>query len=518
MIAAFAVVRVASTARVFSATFDEPMHLACGLDWLYGRPYTAQPDNPPLARIAAALPFALARSAIPGPSLDNVSRGNAILYAGDYRENVARARAGNLLFLLAGIFAVGRWSERRFGRGAGLASAALFAWLPAVRAHAGLATTDMAATAAFAVALLALDRWRDDPTRARGAALGASAAAGTLSKFSFVPFFGIAVAAAIVADRKRPSFRSLVLPAGVAALAIWAGYRFEAGTLAGADPRAPTFASLAVPAFARPASVWGARHLPVPAPMFFAGAAELGAENVQGHPGFLFGKIRDHGCWYYFPAAVFFKTPIPFLLLAAAGAAAAIRKGGRAREAALLPVAMLASMLPASIDIGVRHALPMFVPLSAIAGAGLVAMAKRPDARVVAAILVAWMAVRTEAAHPDYLPWFNEAAGAHPERILQDSNLDWGQDYLRLAETIDREHIRRCAVFFSGTVVLQKHLSDPRAELRPASSGDRSPGWYAVPEGVLAMDADARDGAYAWLDDYAFRRIGASIRLYHVPR
>ena len=34
-------------------------------------------------------------------------------------------------------------------------------------------------------------------------------------------------------------------------------------------------------------------------------------------------------------------------------------------------------------------------------------------------------------AHPDYLPWFNGFA-RDPAAILNDSNLDWGQDVLRL--------------------------------------------------------------------------------------
>jgi hypothetical protein len=253
--------------------------------------------------------------------------------------------------------------------------------------------------------------------------------------------------------------------------------------------------------------------LSVPAPTLFAGAALLGAENVVGHPGYLFGRIREKGWWYYFPVALFFKTPIPFLLLALAGAIRAFRHGKRARESTLLPVAMLAVVLPSSIDIGVRHLLPLYVPRSALAGSALVAMAKRPDWRVAAALLAGWIVIGTESAHPDYLAWFNEAAGRHPERILEDSNLDWGQDWLRFASAIGSERIRGCTVFFSGTVRLDEHLADPGA-LRWPSAGDRRPGWYALPEGVRAMDP----AAYAWLDDYAFRRIGRSIRLYHVPR
>ena len=36
-------------------------------------------------------------------------------------------------------------------------------------------------------------------------------------------------------------------------------------------------------------------------------------------------------------------------------------------------------------------------------------------------------------ANPDYLPYFNEAV-AHPERVLVDSDLDWGQDLRRLEQ------------------------------------------------------------------------------------
>ena len=523
VIAAFAVARVSATRRVFSATYDEPMHLACGLDWLYGRPYTAQPDNPPLARIVAALPFALGRVAIPAAtSPDNVSRGNAVLYSGDYRGNVARARAGNLVFLLAGILATGAWTARRFGRASGLAAAALFAWLPPVRAHAGLATTDMAAAATFAVALVALDRWRDDPTPGRGAAAGAAVAAGVLSKFSFVPFFAIA-AAIVAAARRAPGKgralrRSALVAAAVAGLSIWAGYRFEAGTAAGSLPAAETFVRMAAPPRVRGAAGWLAANVPLPAPLLVAGAAELDAENVVGHPGFLLGRVRPRGWWYYFPVALFYKSPLPFLALALAGIALAFRGERRAVDVAAMPLAMLVSVLPSSIDIGVRHLLPLYVPLSAAAGYAAVEMARKPDWRVAAAILVAWTAIGTEAAHPDYLPWFNEAAGSHPERILGDSNLDWGQDWLRLTSEIDRKRIRPVAILFSGTVRLPEHLARRGAELVPFAADRRSAGWYALPEGALAADPDARRGAYAWLDDYAFTRIGKSIRLYHVPR
>src|SRR5271170_7872208 len=48
-------IRIVSTYSVFSYTFDEPAHLACGMEWLDKGVYTWEPQHPPLARVAAAL-------------------------------------------------------------------------------------------------------------------------------------------------------------------------------------------------------------------------------------------------------------------------------------------------------------------------------------------------------------------------------------------------------------------------------------------------------------------------------
>jgi hypothetical protein len=55
--------------------------------------------------------------------------------------------------------------------------------------------------------------------------------------------------------------------------------------------------------------------------------------------------------------------------------------------------------------------------------------------------LLVWFFAGSLLAHPDYLAWFNEAAGHHPEKIVVDSNLDWGQDMLRLARILREKHI-----------------------------------------------------------------------------
>jgi len=53
-----AVVRVVSTYTVFNSTYDEPVHIACGMEWLQWGSSTCELQHPPLARVAVALgPF-----------------------------------------------------------------------------------------------------------------------------------------------------------------------------------------------------------------------------------------------------------------------------------------------------------------------------------------------------------------------------------------------------------------------------------------------------------------------------
>ena len=54
------------------------------------------------------------------------------------------------------------------------------------------------------------------------------------------------------------------------------------------------------------------------------------------------------------------------------------------------------------------------------------------------------------AAHPDYLPYFNALAGSNPERIVVDSDLDWGQDLKRLGRRL--KELGAPSVAFTPTI------------------------------------------------------------------
>ena len=48
-------IRIIATYTVFSHTYDEPAHIACGMEWLDKGVYQWEPQHPPLARVATAL-------------------------------------------------------------------------------------------------------------------------------------------------------------------------------------------------------------------------------------------------------------------------------------------------------------------------------------------------------------------------------------------------------------------------------------------------------------------------------
>jgi hypothetical protein len=508
LVIAFGVVRIASTHRVFSEVLDEPAHISCGYDWLKGAPYTVDPTHPPLERALSALPALFQH--VPLPKDPNfVARGNEILYFhDDYVHNLAAARRGNLLFFILGAVSVAWWSWRTFGRVTALIATALFTFLPPILGHAGVATTDMAAAAGVTFAIVVLDWWLDAPALRRSIALGAAIGIGLLTKFSFLFFFPIAALIVLVLRRRRVSIGGVALAAAIAIVIVWAGYRFDFGTIKSAHEAGEWVTAQSAPAFARPLAVWFADRVPIPAPLFVVGAEMVKIHDREGHLTYLFGHVNQHGWWYYFPVVFFFKTPLPFLILAFIGISR------RSLTVALIPLAMMLAVLPSSINIGVRHILPIYPPLCLLAAHGAMVLWQRATLRAVVIALAAWMLIGVERAHPDYLPWFNEAAGGHPERIVVDSNLDWGQDVLRLAKTAKKLHIDRMWILYTGNALLERHglVAD---EIRPWLP---APGWYVLSETGLALNGDARRGAYRWLDDYRMRRVGKSMRLYRVPQ
>jgi len=304
-------------------------------------------------------------------------------------------------------------------------------------------------------------------------------------------------------------------------LTVWAGYRFAVGPLvpdAAGTPPAESAAPSPLDRVAR-AEVF-------PAPALFEGLGQLAAKNRAGHKSYLLGEVRNTGWWYFFPVALAVKTPLPFLLLVGAGLVVAWRGASgverrRQLEPAAIALAILLVCLPSRINIGVRHVLPMYPLLAIVAGIGLAGLWRarraRPAGPALAVLLLAWQLVGSVRAHPDYLAWFNELAGSHPERILVDSDLDDGQDLDRLADTLRARGIPSIWLAYAGSATVAEHGLPPVRWLEPHRPVT---GWVAASLYSIKLGSLDRPGHedFAWLEQYQpVARVGRSIRLYYIP-
>jgi hypothetical protein len=514
-----ATARIASTYPVFSHTIDEPHQLAGGMEWLDRHTYDLEPHHPPLARVMAALgPFLTGERSQGHRQV--LSEGYAILLArGHYERVLALARVGILPFLWVAALSVYAWSRRSFGAAEAVMAVFLFTQLPGILAHAGLATTDLAVTAFFAATVAATLAWMGEPTWPRALTAGACLGLAVLSKFSALVFIPGALLAMLawylVAERPSGAMlralaatrlRLLPLAVAAAAIVVWAGYRFSYGPVPAAG-------------------------LQLPAPALFEGIRHVVDHNRSGHAGYLLGERRQTGWWYFFPVALAVKAPLPFLALAFGGALAAVRRATAARWPLACSAAVLLCALPSRINLGTRHVLPVYVGLSIVAAAFAVDRLRswraHPAMAGAVAAIVLWLTVSVGVSHPDYLSYFNAAAGSEPERILVDSDLDWLQDLRRLARRLREVGAAEVAFLLptfgpperAAAQALFAHLGFPAVrDLDPLAP---SPGWHAVSLTflkTLRLGLPEQERRAPWPESIKpTERVGHGIYLYYVP-
>jgi len=329
----------------------------------------------------------------------------------------------------------------------------------------------MALTACLIAAFWSLLRWAESPGYLNALAMGLAAAAAALSKFTALGYFPVAVLLALAAylAATRPSWqtvsslaRARALSFGFAVLAgaltLWAAYRFSFG---------------AVP-------VWNVR---LPAPEFFDGIRAAIEHQDAGHPAYLFGETSEKGWWYFFPVALAVKTPLAFLLFLLGGVFACSRQWTVHHGAVF--AFCLGILLPAmagNVNIGVRHILPVYAGFAVGAALGLARMAKLAGtpakAGMTAGLLVLWMAVSGAAAHPDYLGYFNAFGGSEPERILVDSDLDWGQNMKQAAKVLRARGATHVATNIPASITLVHINGMPRCT--EANPWRPEPGWNLI--------------------------------------
>ncbi|MGB4873666.1 MAG: hypothetical protein WBP47_26705, partial [Candidatus Promineifilaceae bacterium] len=278
-------------------------------------------------------------------------------------------------------------------------------------------------------------------------------------------------------------------------------------------------------------------HLSGPMPTFWAGIAKIFDLGSGGRAAFLLGEFSTEGFPAYFPIAFITKTPLPILLLLPLAAGLLLwekRTRGTAVFFLVPPLLYFLFSLQSGLNIGYRHLLPM-LPFLLVLISGLTVQTLKisQTLRVYALRIGAlWLLAVTLWIHPHYLSYFNLLAGgpANGGRILVDSNIDWGQDLLRLQQWMADNDVEKVKLGWFGTadpayygLNYEPMPGFPRPEFYglwthpPFNPAAPEPGIYAISVSSLWESHWGEKSVYPW-----FRarepdaRIGYSINIYDV--
>ncbi len=283
-----------------------------------------------------------------------------------------------------------------------------------------------------------------------------------------------------------------------------------------------------------------------PMPTFWAGIEKILLLSGGGRGAYLLGDYSVDGFATYFPVAFLAKTPLPTLVGLGIASIVLLWQRSTRRHALfllLLPLLYFGATLQSNLNIGYRHLLPM-LPFIYLLISGLSVSRQNQSSAgawrrytlthatqfiphavgvgLIAAML--WI-------HPHYLGFFNWAAGGpkNGHTILLDSNIDWGQDLLRLQEWMDENGVERVKLGWFGTAVPAHYTLQyqplpgfPQAEFLslwtqpPFNPAAPEAGVYAISVSNL-MELPSQSGVYTWFRQrQPDARIGYSIWIYEV--
>jgi hypothetical protein len=416
-------------------------------------------QHPPLCKLMAGLPLLFLQpnewkpaKIDPALSPDQNEWGYVMSFWRDNRPLFEAISFWSRIGMIALTLALGAllffFARDLFGSRVALIAVALFAIEPTILAHGRVVQTDIPAAFGLLLTVYAIWKYIRAPGWKHACFLGMGAAVALLAKYSMlvaIPaiFATIGFLFCLPDARRRNLLRDAAIAAVALLLLVNAAYFFNHRALTPGDLKwvrdvFPASTGLLTPILQ--VSRWI-----VPTDLVMGIYWQANHTKI-GHPAGLLGMYREHGWWYYFPVAFFFKTTIPFLLLSIASFVWAARRAVREREShwlvLLVPLVLYTALLALSpINIGVRYYLPAYL-FFIVLSAALLDFLSRYRGRVIAryaAMVTAlgallWMALEAKRAYPHYIPYMNQLTFGRPAWwFLSDSNVEWGDDSKKLA-------------------------------------------------------------------------------------
>lgn len=490
-----------------SLTWDEPGYIAAGyVNWVRGD-YRLNTDHPPLMQKLQALPLLFLDVSAPPVDDDLFGAGRNpratygrrfVFGSGNDVARITRwARAPVMLLGFSLIFCVYGWGRQLYGPVVALLPTALAALSPNLVAHSKLATEDLGCAALMFCAVWTFWWSLQRARTVRSLSCGAVTGIALLSKYTALLLVPTYLLLSALAWRRRPNptepvqlLRNLALVGAVAFVVVGLAY--------------------------------GLRFRP---DLYWEGVFRIYPDVNPDYSYYFWGRVWDEPRWYYALASLVIKTPLSTLLLLAMGALGAVCARNRDANSWFVLIPALVVLAASCFDItnpGVRRVLPALPFLLLFAAAAPRALPRRSGALAIS-LLVAWSALTALHIFPHHLSYLNAAFGG-PERgpyVLDESNIDWGQDLPALAEW-QREHpsSEPLRLLYFGTA--QPSAYGVRAVVFDLAQVEEPPsGTVAISAHYLAglRKLQARTGADAdWLSKYEpVAKAGHSIFIYRFP-
>lgn len=539
LIIGVAVVLAITSAWDDSVIVDEVPHIGAGYSYLIKQDMRLNPEHPPLAKDLAAVPLLflkLNQNAFETRFWQSDLNGQwefgrSLMFGSSNNADLIKhaAKLPMLVFFVLAAVLVFVWSRKLYGNRGAIIALILFSFSPTVIAHARFVTTDVPALFGVTLATYFFLKFLNQPGRRNVILAGLALGVALLTKFStflLLPFFVILLLIHILIHQRFTFHvsRFIIILAFAFLFVIWPVYYFHTYNYPPERQRRDTETLLG--SFGNrttaDAVVWMSDKPVIRAlGQYGLGLLMVTQRATGGNTTYFLGEVSASGWKNYFPVVYFLKEPLAWwglVLLALFSIASKFSifnfqfskignwvRNHFAEFAMLLWLAIYwGTSIKGNLNIGVRHLLPTY-PFAIILVSGQVAALGRSIKGLVLsikrktllntyylilAVLLGWYVVENLFIYPYYLTYFNQAGGGSSGgyRYVVDSNLDWGQDLLRLSRWVKENDIQKIELDYFGWADPAYYLGDRFIWLTSNKYKDaadfigrnQSDGWLAV--------------------------------------
>jgi 4-amino-4-deoxy-L-arabinose transferase-like glycosyltransferase len=507
-----------------SLTIDERVYLPAGYVYWTQKDFSLNREHPPLAKLWAALPLLTMNLKLPpvAPSLDaaayQMNVGSGFLFTQNLDRILFWGRLPMLLLGLLLAILVFWWSWELHGNaGAALVSLLLIGFEPSIIAHSHYVATDVALATFSVMAMFFL--WRFT----RGAAFYNLLLASS--------GLGLALASKFSAVFLVPVFFLLLLlkwPSGIATKDKQPVASLQRGRVLGS-----LWAMLIAAVFVQASYLFSTDLT-----LYFKGLFTVNTYALpQSVLTYIHGEFFPGGVWWYSFYVLLLKLTLPTIIVITVAAASLAKNREIPNNGlvfTLLPAAVyLAANCAFANNLGVRYLIPFLSFLLVFAGRAWFVFAKNRRNQMVGAVLSVWLLISLMRVSPHYISYFNELGGGpvNAPHYLDDSNIDWGQDLLRLMDYFRGRNIKEAVLGYWGPTPPEYYAGPDGIRwqswtYRMAGSRNPPPGVYAISvNNLIAIRRETIwlnqpwNPNFDWLNRFQpSDRIGYSIYIYRFPQ